>query len=258
MSRPPTPLGAVPLTYVVKDSDGNTSTGSVVVHVLPVDATNHPPQPPDVTARVYENRGVTVQLPLLGIDPDGDVTTLVAVAPPTLGGQVLGSIDVAARARSLHLRRRADGGTQQLTYQVRDSGGLLASGAIHIGVVAPPAQNSPPVALPDTVASPRARSAASPCWPTTATPTVTRSRSTRRADPAHAGGTAAVDGGYPRRHGPGGRSGRDEGVLRLRHRRRARRHGSLDGDRDRDRASRRCTAGRRRRPRRHRSGPGAR
>lgn len=148
---PPTPLGAVPLTYVVRDSAGNTGTGTVVVHVLPTNATNHPPQPPDVTARVFENRSVTVELPLLGTDPDGDVTTLVAVAPPTLGGQVLGSIESPLALDHFTFDAGSTGGTQQLTYQVRDAGGLLASGAVHIGVVAPPAQNSPPVALPDTV-----------------------------------------------------------------------------------------------------------
>lgn len=146
---PAEPLGAVTATYVVKDSAGNATTGTVTIHVLPVSSVNHPPAPPQVIARTYTNRALTVTLPLLGIDPDGDVTTLVSVT--NAPGALLGTIAAPLGADRFTFDAGATGGTQTLSYLVRDSGGLLGTGSIAIGIVAPPAVNSPPVALPDTV-----------------------------------------------------------------------------------------------------------
>ena len=147
---PPGPVGAVSIDYTATDTAGNDATGSAVVHVTSADAPNHPPEPTPVTARVFTGAPVTVALPVEGIDPDGDVTTLVSVtsASPTAP---LGTVTSPLGLDRFTFTAGDTGGTQLLDYKVRDSGGLLATGIVSIGVADPPATDTAPVALPDTV-----------------------------------------------------------------------------------------------------------
>jgi hypothetical protein len=104
------------LRYTVSDALNATRTGTVSVTIKP-DGRNQPPQPKDLEGRLSSGDTFTVHVPVFGIDPDGDVSTVVSVPQAPMLGRI-----VAVTPDSLVYQSfpNAKGGTDTFRYQVRD------------------------------------------------------------------------------------------------------------------------------------------
>ena len=140
--------GEYSVIYRVSDQFGESATARATFVVVAADAKNdQPPVPLPQTARVFAGSTVPIQVPLDGIDPDGDSVTIVGLASPPQLGVVLD-----ATADGFAYTADADSaGTDSFTYVVEDSYGKQAIGTILIGVIPRPASAAPPNAVDDSV-----------------------------------------------------------------------------------------------------------
>ena len=113
----------------------------------PSDATNNPPVPATVTARVLSGATVRIPIPLTGIDPDGDSVQLLGQESNPQKGAVttVGDdyIDYEAGGYSA--------GTDTFTYTVLDALGARAIGTVRVGISAKLDGARNPVAIEDEV-----------------------------------------------------------------------------------------------------------
>lgn len=152
---PPQP-GSHTFAYEAVDAGGNADAANVLVHVLAADVANNRPRPTDQVARTVAGVQVTVIVPVATMDPDGDPVTLLGVGD---SAPAHGSVVEVKGDRLVYLPDRfdldADGrpdgffGTDAFTYRVRDALGAESEATIRVGVAAPAARNSPPVAVDD-------------------------------------------------------------------------------------------------------------
>ncbi|WP_157981644.1 Ig-like domain-containing protein [Protaetiibacter intestinalis] len=118
----------------LESSPGTLATARLDVTVL-AEGQNKAPEPRLLVARVLAGGTVDIPVDRYGIDPDGDVVTLVDVAQPG-GGQ--GVATVAASGASIVYRAPAAGvrdGQVEFGYTVRDSEGQTATGTVQVGVL---------------------------------------------------------------------------------------------------------------------------
>ncbi len=117
------------LAYLVVDPDGHVARETIRIRILAADDTNRPPVPgADVT---LTNLGTAVQVLPLGndFDPDGDGFGVVAVYEPAHG--------TITGFGSTHFDYQPDSGfsgTDTVSYELRDSHGLLAIGQVTVWV----------------------------------------------------------------------------------------------------------------------------
>ncbi|MGO2110558.1 MAG: Ig-like domain-containing protein [Pseudoclavibacter sp.] len=149
--RAPSEPGTYTIGYTAVDALGGVAPGEIIVTVTEIDsASNEAPKPERVDVRAAAGTPVRVDLPLAGIDPDGDFVTISEV--PDAGE--LGTI-TEVDATSLTFTPRADArGTETIPVVVGDAFGATATLELRIGVVAPPASPPPPVAVDDIVTVP--------------------------------------------------------------------------------------------------------
>ncbi|WP_157887645.1 Ig-like domain-containing protein [Frondihabitans sp. PAMC 28766] len=144
---PKTP-GNFTAEYAIEGTDGQRATAQVSISVREADAaTNNPPVPQALTARVVSGQTVRIQVPLNNIDPDGDSVQLLGVDSNPQKGNVtsVGAdyIDYEAGTYSV--------GTDSFTYSVIDSLGARATGTIRVGI-SPRAEGARnPIAVADAV-----------------------------------------------------------------------------------------------------------
>lgn len=135
--------------FNVMDDVGNIATGelTVVVHESTPESKS-PPTPLDLTARTYSGKPTLIQIPLTGIDSDGDGVVLLG-----LGDQVpsLGRISAMGADWLEYTADENTRGTDTFTYAVEDWTGQRAVGTIRVGIVADPAVPLPIVASDDEV-----------------------------------------------------------------------------------------------------------
>ncbi len=144
----PTAPGEYRLDYRVLDPYGQTATATVTVTVVGPDASaDRPPVPRSLVGRVLAGGTVRVDVPLDGVDPDGDSAQLSGFPV----GPSLGSIVERGAGYFLYRSSGTARGTDTFGYEVSDAFGATGTGTVTIAVVAPPAQLSPPVANRDTV-----------------------------------------------------------------------------------------------------------
>lgn len=144
------PAGAMTAhaTFEVQDATGNRTAATVTVHVHASDATTKaPPRPVDIVARVFEGDTVRIDVPLVGIDPDGDGVTLLGIAsgPPHGIARAGGPDWIEFQAVP------GDVGTVEFTYAVEDWVGQRAVATIRVGIAPRPAGAAPVVARDDDV-----------------------------------------------------------------------------------------------------------
>ncbi len=144
----PEVAGNYDAVYSVTGADGQLAQARVRISVREVDAaTNAAPVPPTVTARVLAGERVRVEIPLNGIDPDGDSVALIGVASNPEKGAVVETgaayVDYEAGQYS--------SGTDTFTYTVVDTLGARAEGLVRIGISAPMQGARNPVANADAV-----------------------------------------------------------------------------------------------------------
>jgi hypothetical protein len=135
--------------YAVAGPDGQTARAQVKIAVRQVDVnTNNPPVPQDLTGRVLAGGSVTIDVPLSGIDPDGDTVQLLGVQTSPQKGVVtaVGPHSITYQAGDYST------GTDSFTYGVTDSLGARATATVRIGIAARPGGGAPnPIATLDNV-----------------------------------------------------------------------------------------------------------
>ncbi len=144
---PATP-GQVRATVEVTDPTGNATAAMVTIDVHTSDADGKaPPRPLDLTARVYAGETVTVEVPLVGIDDDGDGVTLLGIDTPPGKGRVLGvgsrTIEYEALPGEL--------GLDTFSYAVEDWTGQRAVATVRVGIAPRPVGAVPVVTEDDAV-----------------------------------------------------------------------------------------------------------
>lgn len=138
--------GHVRLTYTVRDTRGNFASADVVLTIRALDTQNSPPSPEPLTARVLAGATVSIDVPLDGIDPDGDSVLLAGISSAATRGTarvVGGRLEYSAPAGT--------SGTDSFAYAVSDRFGAKATATVQVGIAPPPAVNQSPVAVADVV-----------------------------------------------------------------------------------------------------------
>ena len=144
----PSKPGNYTAVYRVDAPDGQFASAEVKISVREADpASNNPPVPRTVTARVLAGETVRIPIPLTGIDPDGDSVQLLGQETNPQKGSVIDSgpgwLDYQSGEYS--------GGTDTFSYSVIDSLGARATGIIRVGISARLDGARGPVAVEDTV-----------------------------------------------------------------------------------------------------------
>lgn len=144
----PAKPGNYTAAYKVYGADGQWATAEVSIAVRERDAaTNNPPVPKTVTARVLAGDTVRITVPLSGIDPDGDSVQFIGQETNPEKGAVIASgpdwMDFQAGDYAA--------GTDTFTYAVVDALGARATGTVRVGIAARVEGARNPVAVEDDV-----------------------------------------------------------------------------------------------------------
>jgi len=135
-------------SYSVSGPDGQTAQAQVNIAVREiVTATNNSPEPATVVARVLAGERVNIQIPLNGIDPDGDSVQLLGQETNPEKGSVTpnGTDGFSYEAGDY------SAGTDTFTYTVIDALGSRATGRVRIGISPRAGGAHNPVAIADEV-----------------------------------------------------------------------------------------------------------
>jgi hypothetical protein len=143
----PERAGTISATYTVRDAGGRSANARITATVVAADPEhNQPPRPAPIQARAFAGTTTRIAVPTAGADPDGDSVSLVGAAEAPRYGRI-----VAAGPDYLDYEAYpAAAGTDEFTYQMRDSLGARGSGTVRVGVVPRPEQSAPPLAVDDT------------------------------------------------------------------------------------------------------------
>jgi len=134
--------------YEISDPFGQVAQAQVKISVREaVLATNNPPVPLTVTARVLAGKTVRITIPLTGIDPDGDSVQLLGQATSPTKGLVtpVGTDSFDYRAGDY------SAGTDTFTYTVIDALGARATGIVRVGISPKLEGARNPIAVSDEV-----------------------------------------------------------------------------------------------------------
>jgi hypothetical protein len=144
----PATTGNFTAVYELIGPLGQTAQAQVTIEVREPNAdTNHAPVPVTVTARVIAGDTVTIDIPLDGIDPDGDSVQLLGQeTSPEKGGVVAVGTSTIEYEAGVY-----SAGTDTFTYTVSDTLGARATGTVRIGISPPLADARNPVAIEDEV-----------------------------------------------------------------------------------------------------------
>jgi hypothetical protein len=96
---------------------------------------------------VFAGETIPIELPLDGIDPDGDSVVIVGLERAPL----LGEVTRTGATSITYAAGRASGGTDTIAYVVEDAFGAQAVGTLSIGVIPPPDTAQPPNAVDDAI-----------------------------------------------------------------------------------------------------------
>jgi hypothetical protein len=143
--------GAATVSYRAVDPAGNTQTGLLRLFVTPSGvgaAANRAPVAAPVEARALAGTEVTIRVPVVNADPDGDSVTL-ALGPPTVGARGVARVGEGCFC-FVYSAPVGQFGTDTFTYVLRDSFGATGVGQVRVGVV-PAVGNEAPVGRADRV-----------------------------------------------------------------------------------------------------------
>lgn len=140
--------GVYTATYAVTDAFKQKDVALVTFNVVAADKkVNEEPAPKTLTARVFADSAVTVNVPLDGLDPNGDSVVFDGLSTaPTLG-----TVTKSDSTTFTYTAAPGSAGTDVFSYKVKDVYGATALGVVRIGVIERPAQDSPPIAVDDTI-----------------------------------------------------------------------------------------------------------
>ena len=141
----PSQPGTVRAVYQVADSAGQTASSLVTIYVRAADGKNSPPTPKALTARALTSTQTRIDIPLSGIDPDGDSVRLVGVGSAPQKGHV-----VEVGTDHLVYEAYTETGTDSFTYVVEDRFGARGSASLRVGIAERAPGNQPPTAQDDS------------------------------------------------------------------------------------------------------------
>ncbi len=140
------------VSYVATDASGATATGQLDVTIEPPPSKARPdqaPVPEEVDTRETAGDVAVIQVPVDGVDPDGDSVTVTGVTvPPALGRIVAVGPDTIT-----YQSYPNSAGTDTFTYQVTDPYGLTGTATVRVAVL-PAGPPRPPVAVDDVINAP--------------------------------------------------------------------------------------------------------
>ncbi|GAA1753450.1 Ig-like domain-containing protein [Agromyces humatus] len=139
--------GEYSVVYTVGDDFEQHSRASVRFHVVGDETENRGPIPTPLTSRTFSGSAVKIDVPLDGLDPDGDSVVLTGISTPPSLGRIIERTSTQITYEALV----GSGGTDTFGYEVRDTRGETAIGTVRIGVIPRPAVQSPPAAVDDVV-----------------------------------------------------------------------------------------------------------
>lgn len=147
----PSKAGTYRIGYTVygAGSPGTTDLGEVYVTVLP-QGSNANPRPDELTARVAPGEDAEVDVPLSGVDADGDRVRLVGVDSSD-DPQINAMLGDSATSIAVSAATAAEPGTHRLSYSVRDAFGGTGEGVLRVIVGDPKETGSAPIAVTDQV-----------------------------------------------------------------------------------------------------------
>jgi len=144
---PKTP-GTYSAVYTIGDDFEQTARATVHFTVIgPDPENNRAPLPTPLTSRTFEGSTVKIDVPLDGIDPDGDSVTLTGIASAPALGRIIDRTSTSITYEAL----TGSAGTDSFEYEVQDTGGAKSTGVARIGVIPRPAVQLPPKAVDDTI-----------------------------------------------------------------------------------------------------------
>lgn len=144
----PNKAGEYRVDYRVIDPFGETATATAIFTVTPLDEKNNQdPAPVPIVARVLAGGTIRVDIPLDGIDPDGDSSQLLNF--PT--NPTLGSVVETGPNYFMYEASGAGAGTDSFSYEVYDAFGATGVGDVKIAVIPEPDELQEPTAVPDNI-----------------------------------------------------------------------------------------------------------
>jgi len=144
----PDRTGNFSAVYQIAGPDGQTARGQVNIKVREADlATNSAPVPHSVTARVLAGETVRIEIPLSGVDPDGDTVQLLGLET----SPEKGSVTEVGPNYFAYAAGEYSAGTDMFSYTVIDALGARATGLVRVGISARLDGTRNPVATVDEV-----------------------------------------------------------------------------------------------------------
>lgn len=138
----------VMVEYIAQTESGDRGTGLVEITVTPeptATMTNQAPTPRPVEVRAVSGETVIVPIEPTNGDPDGDSTSVIAIASAPALGRVMGLSPTGVTYQAYP--DASAQGTDSFTYVVTDRFGATATSTIRVGVT-PPAAPQPAVPSP--------------------------------------------------------------------------------------------------------------
>lgn len=140
--------GTYSTVYTIGDDFEQNARATVRFTVVAPDAgANRAPLPTPLISRTFEGSAVKIDIPLDGIDPDGDSVVLTGIPSAPSLGRIVDRTSTSITYEAL----TGSAGTDTFDYEVMDTGGEIATGTIRIGVIPRPAVQLPPKAVDDTI-----------------------------------------------------------------------------------------------------------
>ncbi|MFC0676123.1 Ig-like domain-containing protein [Brachybacterium hainanense] len=140
--------GSVSVDYTVTDETGRQDSATATLRIVPADAGNEPPKPPNLEARTVSGTPVRIPIPTSGVDDEGDSVLLMGISSPT---PQRGTITEITGSSLVYTPDEGATGTDTFRYQVMDRQGAVGTGEISVGIAKPAAMNLPPSAVPDAI-----------------------------------------------------------------------------------------------------------
>ncbi len=143
--------GTYTARYQVLDQYNQSDSAMVIFTVTGFDdAENQAPLPMPLTARVFAEAQIKIDVPLNGIDPDGDSVTLAGVSGMSKGS-VIATGDTWFVYQAVADSGPGSLGTDEFRYEVQDAQGARSVGTVRVAVVPRPGMDLPPVANVDVL-----------------------------------------------------------------------------------------------------------
>jgi len=144
----PADAGEYPIGYRIVDQFGETATATVTFVVTAPDSeTNAAPVAVRQTARTFAGSTVRINIPLDGIDPNGDSVTLAGIVTAPTGGRIIEQ----GPTWFVYEAYNTTAGSDTFRYQLEDSNGARALGDIVVGVIPRGETTAAPTAVDDTI-----------------------------------------------------------------------------------------------------------